>query len=116
MYMNTTRRAMRGIKKELSVARMVEDIVGCKWSLVILQQVRQGINRPGALERSVDGLTTKVLNERLKKLVRYGILQRHAYPEIPPRVEYSLTLFGDRFAAILDAIAQLEQESFPTSR
>jgi len=47
--------------------------------------VQQGINRPGAMERAIDGLTTKVLNERLKKLVNYGILQRYGYPEIPSR-------------------------------
>lgn len=84
--------------------------MGCKWSLVVLQLVRQGVCRPGAMERSVDGLTTKVLNERLKKLVNYGILQRNAYPEIPPRVEYELTSFGKKFVSILDEIEELNQE------
>ncbi|WP_407889505.1 winged helix-turn-helix transcriptional regulator [Scytonema sp. NUACC26] len=96
--------------KRPPVARMVEDIVGCKWSLSVLQLVRQGVNRPGAMERNVNGLTTKVLNERLKKLVRYGILQRHAYPEIPPHVEYELTAFGQKFTNILDEIEKLNQE------
>lgn len=101
---------MQSFVKRPSVARMVEDIVGCKWSLSVLQLVRQGVNRPGAMERNVDGLTTKVLNERLKKLVSYGILQRHAYPEIPPHVEYELTAFGQKFANILDEIEKLNQE------
>jgi len=93
-----------------SVARMVEDIVGCKWSLTVLGLVRDGVVRPGAMEHAVPGLSAKVLNERLRKLVRFGILEKQAYPEIPPRVEYSLTEFGAKFAAILDGVATLEQE------
>lgn len=89
---------------------MVEDVLGCKWTFTVLQLVRQGVNRPGAMERSVDGLTTKVLNERLRKLVRFGILRRVAYPEIPPRVEYKLTSFGEKFIGVLRAIEELEDE------
>jgi DNA-binding HxlR family transcriptional regulator len=93
-----------------SVAEMVENIVGCKWSLTVLGLVRRGVNRPGAMTRSVEGLTTKVLNERLTKMVRFGILERIAYPEAPPRVEYKLTAFGERFSDVLDAIERLKEE------
>lgn len=93
-----------------SVARMVEDIVGCKWSLTVLDLVRRGVNRPGAMEHSIEGLTAKVLNERLRKLVRFGILEKTSYPEVPPRVEYRLTEFGRRFSGILDQIAALDRE------
>lgn len=96
--------------QQLSVMRMTEDILGCKWSLTILQLVRQGICRPGAMERSIEGLTTKVLNERLRKLTNYKILQRHAYPEIPPRVEYHFSSFGEKFISILDDLAALDRE------
>lgn len=89
---------------------MVEDIVGCKWSLVVLQGIRGGTNRPGAIQRSIEGLSTKVLNERLTKMTRYGILEKHSYPELPPRVEYRLTPFGEKFASILDQIEALEAE------
>lgn len=95
---------------QVSVTSIAEDILGCKWSLTVLQLVRQGVCRPGAMERSVEGLTTKVLNERLRKLTNYKILQRHAYPEIPPRVEYSFTEFGLRFMPILDSIEALQSE------
>ncbi|MEL7330846.1 MAG: helix-turn-helix domain-containing protein [Cyanobacteria bacterium J06560_2] len=91
-----------------SSLKMAEDILGCKWSLTVLTLVRQGICRPGVMERSVEGLTTKVLNERLKKLVRYRVLQRRAYPEIPPRVEYSLTPFGEKFVGVLDKFSELD--------
>lgn len=89
---------------------MVESIVGCKWSLHVLAQVRAGVNRPGALVRSTDGLTQKVLNQRLTKLVRFGIFEKLSYPEVPPRVEYRLTPFGQKFTAVLDEITRLEQE------
>ena len=88
---------------------MVEDIVGCKWSLIVLDLVTRGVARPGAMQREVPGLTAKVLNERLRKLVRFGILERTAFPEIPPRVEYTMTAFGARFARVLDEIAALDE-------
>lgn len=87
---------------------MVEDIVGCKWSLHVLGLIRRGTRRPGAMQKSIEGLTTKVLNERLRKLMRFGILERRAYPEIPPRVEYHLTPFGRRFTQLLDDIERLQ--------
>ncbi len=92
-----------------SVAEMMESIVGCKWSLRVLALVRDGVHRPGAMEHAVEGLTAKVLNERLKKLSRYGILEKTVFAESPPRVEYRLTAFGQRFSALLDQIEQLEQ-------
>jgi DNA-binding HxlR family transcriptional regulator len=91
-------------------ARMVEDIVGCKWSLTVLGLVRSGVNRPGAMAHAVPGLSAKVLNERLRKLQRFGILSKRSYPEVPPRVEYSLTSFGARFVDVLDGIERLERE------
>lgn len=89
---------------------MVEDVIGCKWKLTIIELSRQGVCRPGVIERSIEGLTAKVMNERLRKLVRYRIIKRCAYPEIPPRVEYRLTSFGQKFVRILDAIQELERE------
>ncbi len=92
------------------VARMVEDIVGCKWSLAVIGAVRRGVCRPGALEHSIDGLSKKVLNERLAKLVRYGILDKHSYAELPPRVEYCITPFGEKFCGLLDGIEALQRD------
>ncbi|MCX7893236.1 MAG: helix-turn-helix transcriptional regulator [Burkholderiales bacterium] len=93
-----------------TAARMVEDIVGCKWSLAVLGAVRGGVRRPGAIEHAIAGLSKKVLNERLRKLMRYGILEKHAYPEVPPRVEYRLTEFGERFATLIDGVDRLQRE------
>ena len=93
-----------------SIRRIVEDVVGCKWTLHVLDQVRGGVNRPGALVRTAEGLTTKVLNERLAKLVRYGVLAKESFPEVPPRVEYRLTPLGERLNGVLDAIAALQDD------
>ena len=92
------------------VANILEDILGCKWSLSVLRAIKLGIHRPGELTRHIDGLTTKVLNQRLKKMVRYTILEKHSFAEIPPRVEYKLTHFGVKIGLILDDIATLQEE------
>lgn len=92
------------------VRQIAEDVAGCRWTLHVLAQVRAGINRPGQLVRSAEGLTTKVLNERLAKLVRYGVLEKVSYPEVPPRVEYSLTVLGVRLGTVLDAIDALQRD------
>ena len=91
-------------------ARMVETIYGCKWSLTVYNLLAQGINRPGEMVRCVEGLTKKVLNDCLRKNVEFGILQRKAYPEIPPRVEYALTAFGTKFVSVLDDLERLQDE------
>jgi DNA-binding HxlR family transcriptional regulator len=91
-----------------SVAGMVEDVVGCKWSMTVLGLVAQGVQRPGAMERAVEGLSAKVLNERLRKLTRFGILEKMSYPEVPPRVEYRLTPFGREFSRLIAEVRRLQ--------
>lgn len=60
--------------------------------------------------RSAEGLTTKVLNDCLRKNLDFGILERIAYPELPPRVEYELTEFGQKFIRVLDQLEALQVE------
>ena len=89
---------------------MVEAIYGCKWSLTVYQLLTDGTNRPGKMVKSVDGLSTKVLNSCLKRNVEFGIIERIAYPEVPPRVEYVVTPFGRKFLRILDEIEKLQDD------
>ncbi len=91
-------------------ARMVETIFGCKWSLTVFSLLNRGINRPGEMVRSVDGLSTKVLNDCLRKNIDFGILEKRSFAELPPRVEYHVTPFGVKFLAVLDEIEALQQE------
>jgi DNA-binding HxlR family transcriptional regulator len=93
-----------------SAAAMLEYIVGGKWSIQILTLIYQGVDRPGAITRSIDGLTTKVQGDCLNKMVSFRILERIAYAEVPPRVEYKLTNLGQRFISILDAVSELQHE------
>ncbi|MDG5901674.1 helix-turn-helix transcriptional regulator [Shewanella xiamenensis] len=92
------------------LARMVETIYGCKWSLTVYQLLANGIQRPGEMVRSVEGLSTKVLNQCLKKNIEFGILDKVIYNELPPRVEYQVTEFGQKFLHILDELEKLQQE------
>ena len=88
---------------------MVENILGCKWSVRLLDLVAAGAVRPGAALRACPGLSAKVMNERWRKLVRYGIVRRTVSGSRPPiEVEYALTPFGCRFLSILDAVHDLQ--------
>ena len=93
----------------LPVSAMVENILGCKWSIRLLECVRGAAVRPSAVLRACPGLSAKVMNERWRKLVRYGIVRRTVFGDRPPiEVEYSLTPFGRRFTAILDEVRHLQ--------
>jgi DNA-binding HxlR family transcriptional regulator len=96
--------------KPVDSSRMVEVIYGCKWSLTVYQLLNDGFKRPGEMVRVVDGLTTKVLNDCLKRNIEFGIINRVAFNEIPPRVEYEITAFGDKFLAVLQHIETLQHE------
>lgn len=86
---------------------MVYAIFRCKWSLTAYQLLANGINRPGEMVRSVDGLTIKVLNDCLRKNIEFGIIERVAFNEVPPRVEYVITPFGVKFLSDLDELEKI---------
>ncbi|MGM0783631.1 MAG: winged helix-turn-helix transcriptional regulator [Pseudomonadota bacterium] len=93
-----------------SAYRKLEDIVGCKWSVSVLLAVEKGVNRPGALERHIEGISAKVLSERLRKLTAYGLMHKESFPEVPPRTEYSLTESGQKLIEIIQQIQDLDVE------
>ncbi len=105
---------MQEIKKTLPALRAtyqkLEDVVGCKWSVSVLQAVAAGVTRPGALERHIEGISTKVLSERLRKLTDYGLLSKHVYAEVPPRTEYSLSQNGRKLVNIVEQIKRLDDD------
>jgi len=94
------------------IGRVLEDILGCKWTVIVLQKLGGGTNRPGALVNSTPGLTTKVLNQRLRKLLRFSVINKRTFAEIPPRVEYSLTPLGRRICKVLLELERIEAD-FP---
>jgi DNA-binding HxlR family transcriptional regulator len=88
----------------------VTELLRCKWTVSIVEAIAGGVNRPGRLERELPGLTTKVLNERIAKLERFGMLTRRSYPEVPPRVEYAITERGQRLLELVRAIGKFVDE------
>jgi len=91
----------------------LEDVVGCKWSVSVLIAIGDGFIRPGALERHIEGISRKVLSERLRKLTVYGLLEKQTFPEVPPRTEYTLTSSGKKLIAIIQQIHCLDSELAP---
>lgn len=94
----------------------LEDVIGCKWSTAVIAAVSQGVKRPGELERFIPGISTKVLNERLRKLTAFGMLTRRAFDEKPPHVEYTLTRDGHKLAGIIAQLNAFNEERSPHER
>ena len=89
---------------------LLEEVIGCRWTISVLGAVARGVRRPGALERHIEGISAKVLADRLRHFTRAGIFERVAFPEIPPRVEYRLTDFGRKFMRLLKEVEKLQAE------
>lgn len=77
------------------------DVIGGKWKGVIVFQLLSGTKRFKELHRSFRGITHRMLTLQLRELENDGVIQRTVYPEIPPKVEYSLTAFGQSLQPIL---------------
>jgi len=88
---------------------LVRSILGCKWTLTVFELLRDDIRRPGAMVREVSELSTKSLNECLRRLGDFGLVKRTAFAEVPPRVEYELTERGSAVAEIFDAVVALDE-------
>ena len=111
--MNISEKKLLKIMPNLASRRvdvLVEDVIGCRWSFTVLRAVAKGVHRPGALERHIEGISTKVLGDRLRKFTRAGIFERVQFPEIPPRVEYRLTPYGKKFVGIVRLVEKLQAE------
>jgi DNA-binding HxlR family transcriptional regulator len=78
------------------------DIVCGKWTLLLVRDLAEGRSRFCELERSLQGISPRTLSLRLRALEDEGIVERHTYPEVPPRVEYALTEKGRALLPIID--------------
>jgi DNA-binding HxlR family transcriptional regulator len=84
----------------------VGDVLRCKWTLAVLDELGRGVARPSEIQRALPGLTPKVLNDRLRKLERFGLLDRTVFAEVPPRVEYRLNHRGRELAGLARKVAE----------
>ncbi len=80
--------------------------IGGKWKPVVLFLIRKGVNRFGILHRAISGISKQMLTKQLRELEADGILERKIFPEIPPRVEYYITDFGESLLPIIDDMAR----------
>lgn len=79
-------------------------LIGDKWKVLILRDLRDGTKRFGELKKSVTGISQKVLTSNLRDMEENGLLTRKVFPEVPPRVEYTMTELGLSMCPILDAM------------
>ncbi|WP_459963664.1 winged helix-turn-helix transcriptional regulator [Nocardia sp. IFM 10818] len=82
------------------------DVVGGKWKLHLMWVLGEGPQRFGQIRRMLTGVSEKVLAENLRQLEAGGVVHREIYPEIPPRVEYSLTPLGEELNLALKPLEQ----------
>ena len=92
------------------VGETISAVYGCKWSLKILDAIQRGICRPGAMEKALPGLTTRVQSYYFKRMMELGVIDKTTFPEVPPRVEYWVTPYGIRILKILKNIQDLQKQ------
>ncbi len=81
-------------------------MIGGKWKVLILFWLRDGGRRFSELRRLIPGVSERMLTQQLRELEKDGIVHREVYPEVPPRVEYSLTQYGQTLQPITDLMCQ----------
>lgn len=93
-------------KKELPACPVETTLtmISDKWKVLILRDLLTGTKRFGELKKSLTGVSQKVLTFQLREMEENGLVERKAYPEVPPRVEYSLTPLGRSLKPIMDAM------------
>jgi DNA-binding HxlR family transcriptional regulator len=79
-------------------------VIGGRWKVLIMRELMEGVKRFGELQRALDGITQKMLTQQLREMEEDGIIYREVYPQIPPKVEYSLTPLGESLKPILYAM------------
>lgn len=94
------------ISDENCPLRKTLEIIGGKWTMLIIFQINERVIRYGELKRCVVGISEKMLISQLKFLCEKGIVHKRPFPEIPPRVEYNLTDLGKDLLPIINQIIQ----------
>ena len=88
-------------------------IIGKRWTVLIIREILRGNTQFNRFMENIEGLTPKVLTERLRELERFGIIRRRIVSEYPVRVEYSLTDIGKEFEPVLLSAASFSMMYMP---
>jgi DNA-binding HxlR family transcriptional regulator len=91
------------------------DIICGKWTILVIRDLVESRARFCELERSLEGISPRTLSLRLRALEEQGIVERRTYPEVPPRVEYSLTAKGRALAPLIDDMRHYGREHLGVS-
>lgn len=91
-------------KKYRCSLELTMDLIGGKWKLIILWHLLDGTKRFSELKRLLPNITQKMLTIQLRELEEKGLVNREVYPQVPPKVEYSLTQYGESLKPILNDI------------
>jgi DNA-binding HxlR family transcriptional regulator len=94
----------------LGVAAITENLLKRKWSATILRYVAKGVSDPAEITKHEVDLSTKVMSERLRSMLRYGLLARFPRPSPSTVIEYRLTPLGKKLLEMINAIDELDQE------
>lgn len=94
-------------KDELPVCPVATavSLIGGKWKLLIIRNLKERLWRFNELQRDIEGISQKVLTDSLRQMIDDGLVYRHDYQEMPPKVEYGLTELGKEMLSIIDALA-----------
>ena len=94
-------------KDELPVCPVATavSLIGGKWKLLIIRNLKERPWRFNELQIDIEGISQKVLTDSLRQMIDYGLVYRHDYQEMPPKVEYGLTELGKEMLPIIDALA-----------
>lgn len=79
-------------------------MIGCRWKILIIKELLEGTKRFGQLKKGVTGITQKVLTSKLRELEESGLIERTVYPQIPPKVEYTLTDVGYSLRVVIESL------------
>jgi DNA-binding HxlR family transcriptional regulator len=86
------------------------EIISGKWTLLVIRDLADSSRRFCELERSLEGISPRTLSLRLRALEAEGIVERHTYPEVPPRVEYDLTEKGRALVPLIEDMRRYGRE------
>ncbi|MBZ6106016.1 winged helix-turn-helix transcriptional regulator [Streptomyces olivaceus] len=91
--------------------RLTVELIADKWTVVVLAGLSRGPVRHGELIELIGGISRKVLTQTLRRLEAHGLVRRHAYAEVPPRVEYELTPLGASLTGPIHVLTEWAREN-----
>jgi DNA-binding HxlR family transcriptional regulator len=100
--------AERCLRPDQAYARITQ-VLGCKWSVLILDAISRGVCRPGRISREIEGLPVRVMHRCMTRLTKDGLISKETLAEKPLHVEYGLTEQGRQFLAVVEAVRNLSE-------